>query len=432
MVRGDYPSEGGTIRYETIGTDPNRILIMDFDAVLHIDFVDNTDATTTQVKLFEGTNRIEIHATNIPDLSNTKTQGLENIDGTAAIIVPGRNAVTWSASNDVVAFIPVTGEVADSCGVDTFIASQTTFDCSNLGVNTVTLTATDTNGNITEQTATVTIIDTNGYCNELPIAAKVMLQGAAINPNAGEEQLMRDDLRVNSLLPTTSPYTDGKTIDAALFNVTGNDAIVDWIWVEIRDANSATTVVQGQSALLQRDGDIVSTTDGTSPLVFNRLSGDYYIAIKHRNHLGIMTANTFGLNNTLMMIDFKDANNQITFGTDAQTTFGMPNGVVAMWAGDTNGDGRLNYSGALSDVPGIRSQVFNDPNNSVFGGPPVASYQSEGYNGFDVDMNGLTVYSGGLSDVLHVRNNIFNNPSNSIFGGPPTLTYLFTQQLPEN
>ena len=124
-------------------------------------------------------------------------------------------------------------------------------------------------------------------------------------------------------------------------------------------------------------------------------------------------------------------NNQITYGTDAQTTFGVPNGVVAMWAGDANGDGRLNYSGALSDVPSIRGQVFNDPDNSVFGGPPVASYQSEGYNGTDVNMNGFTVYSGATSDVLHVRNNIFNNPSNSVFGGPPTSTYVFIQQLPE-
>ncbi len=429
----DYdPTEGGTIRYQTIGTAPNRILIMDFDTVLHIDFIDNTEATTTQVKLFEGTNRIEIHSTNIPDLSNIKTQGLENIDGTAAIIVPGRNGTTWSASNDVVAFIPITGEVADSCGVDTFIASQTVFDCSNLGINTVTLTATDTNGNVTEKTATVTIVDAIGYCNELPIVAKVMLQGAAINPNVGEEQLMRDDLRVNSLMPTTSPYVDAKTIDAAIFNVTGNDAIVDWVWVEIRDASSSTTVVQGQSALLQRDGDMVSTIDGTSPVLFNRLSGDYYIAVKHRSHLGIMTANTFSLSNTLTTVDFTDANNQITFGTDAQTSFGMPSGVVALWAGDANDDGRLNYSGPLSDVPYIRSQVFNDPDNSVFGGPPVASYPSQGYNVTDVDMDGKTVYSGAVSDVLYIRNNIFNNPSNSIFGGPPTSTFVFTEQLPEN
>jgi hypothetical protein len=46
-------------------------------------------------------------------------------------------------------------------------------------------------------------------------------------------------------------------------------------------------------------------------------------------------------------------------------------------------------------------------------------------------MNGVTVYSGGSSDVLSIRNNIFNNSLNSVFGGPPVATYTFMQQLPE-
>jgi len=152
------PEDGGTMRYETIGTAPNRILIMDWDSVTHID--DVNDITTTQVKLFETTNRIEIHTTNIPTTTDDKTQGLENIDGTAAIIVPGRNATQWGATNDVVAFMPVSG-ILDGCGVDTLMASQTDFDCTDLGSNVITVTATDNNGNISMQTATVTITTTD-------------------------------------------------------------------------------------------------------------------------------------------------------------------------------------------------------------------------------------------------------------------------------
>lgn len=33
------------------------------------------------------------------------------------------------------------------------------------------------------------------------------------------------------------------------------------------------------------------------------------------------------ISHAVTIVDFTDANNQITFGTDAQTTFGMPNGV---------------------------------------------------------------------------------------------------------
>ncbi len=262
--------------------------------------------------------------------------------------------------------------------------------------------------------------------------AKAYLQGAALNPNTGEESLMRDDLRINDIIPTTSPYSDGMTCNTAVFVKEGTNAIVDWIWLELRDSSDNTTIIASRSALLQRDGYIVHV-DGNSPVYFNATeAGNYYVVINHRNHLGVMTASTVALSNTATAVNYTEAANQITYGTDAQTTFGMPSGVVAMWAGDANGDGQLNYSGALSDVPGIRSQVFNDPNNSVFGGPPVASYQSTGYNTTDIDMDGLTVYSGGASDVLHIRNNIFNNPSNSVFGGPPTGTYLFIQQLPES
>ncbi len=271
-------------------------------------------------------------------------------------------------------------------------------------------------------------------CEYVIVDIDVFLQGALLNPNTGEESLMRDDLRINGHIDSNTPYTDGASIsDIVRLNDNGNNSAVDWIWVELRDATDPTVVIAGQSGILQRDGDIVDVADDLiTPLTFNNVPiGDYYVVVKHRNHLGIMTSNTIALKQTVTTVDFTDANNQITYGTDAQTTFGMPSGVVAMWAGDANGDGQLNYLGAASDVPSIRSQVFNDPDNSVFGGPPVGTYQSSGYNITDLDMNGFTIFSGSNSDVLYVRDNIFNNPSNSVFGGPPVGTYLFVQQLPE-
>ncbi|WP_452598901.1 glycosyl hydrolase family 18 protein [Pontimicrobium sp. MEBiC01747] len=275
----------------------------------------------------------------------------------------------------------------------------------------------------------------NSYWNyfnaTLGALPKVYLQGAALNPNTGEETLMRDDLRVEGLLPTTSPYSIAPaTCNASVFNTTGPDAIVDWVLVELRNAADNTAVVIQQSALLQRDGDVVAT-DGVSPLSFTQTAGNYYVAIKHYNHLAIMTTNTIALSGVARTIDFTDASNLITYGTNAQTSFGMPSGLLGMWGGDANGDGKLNYLGAVSDVPAIRSQVFNDPDNSIFGGPAVATYPSQGYSPTDVNLSGYTLYSGSSSDVLYIRNNIFNNPSNAVFGGPPVPTFIFEQQLPE-
>ncbi len=312
------------------------------------------------------------------------------------------------------------------------VAQTTTISGINVeGTTTILIQDDNTSGG----SARVILDDLSWTCYSVPtdikVSAKAYLQGPALNRStvSGEEDWMRDDLRTDNLIPNTSPY-DATTCNSSVFNTTGSDAIVDWILVQLRDANDNTSILESQSALIQRDGDIVSI-DGTSALSFSLASGNYHIALKHHNHLGVMTLNAITLSTVVTTVDFTDANAPITFGTEAQTTSGMPSSILAMWGGDANNDGRLNYSGALSDVPPIRSQVFNDPNNTVFGGPPVATYPSIGYNSTDIDMDGVSVYSGAASDVLYIRNNIFNNPSNSVFGGPPTSTYVFTQQLPE-
>ena len=47
----------------------------------------------------------------------------------------------------------------DNCGIATMTVSPSTFTCANIGQNTVTLTVTDTNGNISTGIATVTVTD---------------------------------------------------------------------------------------------------------------------------------------------------------------------------------------------------------------------------------------------------------------------------------
>ena len=47
----------------------------------------------------------------------------------------------------------------DNCGIDSITLDTTDFDCSHVGENTVTITATDTNGNVSIETAVVTVVD---------------------------------------------------------------------------------------------------------------------------------------------------------------------------------------------------------------------------------------------------------------------------------
>lgn len=118
----------------------------------------------------------------------------------------------------------------------------------------------------------------------LDLAVKVFLQG----PLSGG--LMSDNLRANNLIPTTDPYGLGENIsDPNVLTVTGNDAIVDWVQIEIRDQADPTKIIQSTAALLQRDGDVVDV-DGVSSLKFcGIVGGDYLIAVRHRNHLGVLS-----------------------------------------------------------------------------------------------------------------------------------------------
>ena len=102
------PGNGGQpaqnlVRYRHFGTAPNRILAVEFFNVDHFSF---GNRVTAQVLLYEGSNHIEIHTTDMPSDGGNHTQGIENEDGTLGFATPGRNATNWSASNDFVSFTP--------------------------------------------------------------------------------------------------------------------------------------------------------------------------------------------------------------------------------------------------------------------------------------------------------------------------------------
>ena len=264
----------------------------------------------------------------------------------------------------------------------------------------------------------------SNFCGDpVLLSAKVFLQGAAINPNSGEESLMRDDLRIMEATPTTSPY-DSSTCDASIFTITGNDAIVDWVWVELRDAIDNTSIVSAQSALLQRDGDVVGV-DGVSPLSCNATEDSYYVVVNHRNHLGVMSANTVALSGTTTVLDFTDANNQITYGLDAQTSFGMPLDMVGMWAGNVGSDTSVKFSGSGNDTTVIKDTILSESGNTTNSN----LYTYSGYDNADVDMNGNIRFQGSGNDTNTIKDIILSHPDNQ---SSPSNLFTIEEQLPEN
>lgn len=236
---------------------------------------------------------------------------------------------------------------------------------------------------------------------------------------------MRDDLRHNNVIPLTEPYsalgtagntrfnrpdfTSSEQTTNAILSITGDNAIVDWVFVELRDPENSSIVLHTKSALIQRDGDIVESSDGTSSLFFNNLTKtSYFISVKHRNHLGVMTATPISFTGTNPVFDFSTAapstlwNSSATYDGFEQEQ--ETNGTYAMWAGNTNADNKVKYSGPNNDQATIFSSVINYPGNDFNNYNFNNAFP--GYFMGDVNMDGKVKYRGVGNDPTYIFFNV--------------------------
>lgn len=234
--------------------------------------------------------------------------------------------------------------------------------------------------------------------SETTSSIKVFL-GGAYNTATG---------KMNALLtlPTTEPYTalgynyvnyaGGTTVSQTDLNGDGADTkIVDYVVVEIRDGANNTVVVASKPALLRANGEVMSLDNHTPILnTFGSNQGSYYIAIKHRNHLGVMTQNPYNIStNNVVVLDMTLPSLALYDKTgDAVTPTKIVNGVRVMWPGDTNG--LLNGSCGIVKYTGIN----NDRDSILTRLNGLASSTLNGYFREDVNMNGSVKYSGSNND----------------------------------
>lgn len=227
--------------------------------------------------------------------------------------------------------------------------------------------------------------------------------------------LMHDSLRTRGLLPGTEPYSAmdmasswipiGIAFDPAALGSEGPDAIVDWVYVELRGADDPTATITARAALLQRDGDVVEG-DGTTLLRMDVPAGGYHVAVHHRNHLSVMTRDPVLLNGGTVTIDLTDGTTPM-HGTEAQH---LRDGRQLLWAGDVNKDGQVRYTGMQND---------RDPILLTIGGSvPTGTVQA--YGNEDVNLDGRVKYTGEHND----RDPILR----SVGGNLPTA--IRRQQLP--
>jgi streptogramin lyase len=257
---------------------------------------------------------------------------------------------------------------------------------------------------------------------DVTLNLKTMLQGALYNAVGG---LMRDNLRTMGLIPLNQPYSSALNARFAHVNGGGSevttqavldanagtgDAIVDWVFVEIRNASAPQTVFKTVAALLQRDGDIVAADGGE--LVVSSLPETFFVAVKHRNHFGAMPAEASIVVNAGVTLDFttlSDDDLYVLPGLSAGIPMATVNGVRAFYPGNANFDRRVKYDGVSNDRQVAGFQVLSDPDNTN----SVLNFAGAvGYSSGDINMDGKVLYDGANNDRQLILNIVVTYPLN--------------------
>ncbi|GBL34777.1 serine-rich adhesin for platelets [Filimonas sp.] len=237
------------------------------------------------------------------------------------------------------------------------------------------------------------------------VAAKAILAGA-YHVNTG---LMHDSLRVKQMIPAMEPYSGntynnppigepgGEVVSGNVLSVTGNNAIVDWVYLELRSATDSSHIIASKRGLLQCDGDIVSHLDGVSPVFFtNVLPASYFVSIKHRNHLGVMTPTAIPLQSCAStLFDFRTDSvyKRPNLNRAARTALPSTN-LLGLWSADANHNKNVKYNG-LSNDKDVILQTVGMPNNTVVG------YRKE-----DLNMDGNVRYNNTDNDRTVIIDNL--------------------------
>jgi hypothetical protein len=195
---------------------------------------------------------------------------------------------------------------------------------------------------------------------------------------------MLTSLNNSEYLPLIQPYSStpwnyaGEELVTTEFFST-HPEIVDWVLLELRTNISAGTTVAKRAALLKSNGTIVDLNGSDPVAFFVSTDVEYYLVVKHRNHLPIMSSISIPLSVSTQLYNFTTGQNK-AYGIDPMKDLG--GGIYGLIAADTDGSGTVNATD--------RSNAWNQRNFS-------------GYFGTDVDLSG-TVNVTDRSVVWNNRN----------------------------
>ena len=147
---------------------------------------------------------------------------------------------------------------------------------------------------------------------------------------------MSTALKDQDFIPSDSPYDEAPKHVAQI-----PENSVDWVLVELRTSPLDTSVAF-ESFLLCSEGSVTDSSGSGDLVIMNVQPGNYFIVIRHRNHLSVMSGEPAALNDTVAVaLDFTSGSGQY-YG--AMACKEVETGVWAGVVGDVNGSGIISYS----------------------------------------------------------------------------------------
>lgn len=129
--------------------------------------------------------------------------------------------------------------------------------------------------------------------------------------------------------------------------------------------------------------------DGDPYINFPVAAGNYHVALRHRDHLGVMTSSprAMSVNPSVVLVNFFKSSSGV-YGANGRVQRGS---VYCLWAGDVNFDGTARYVGNNND---------RDPILSAIGGSTPTATVSNVYSPLDLNMDGVIKYMGTGNELV--------------------------------
>ncbi len=265
----------------------------------------------------------------------------------------------------------------------TGVSATNTFNCSNVGNNTVTLVVTDANGNVSTQTATVTVVD-----NIAPtaVAQNVTIQldanGAASTTATAVNNGSSDNCGIASVSLSKTSFdctnVGNNNVTLTVTDASGNVSTANAV-VTVEDNIAPTAIAQNVTVTLVNAGASV-----TAAMVNN---GSYDNCGIANLSVSPSTFNCGNIGNNQVTLTVTDVNGNVSTTTATVNVVGVVPTCSVSSAPRNNGTviGSTNTYAAVNQMfLGYGAQSMNITCTATGGGPFTYSWTGTGLNNYTV------------------------------------------------